>query len=644
MEYRREIDGLRALAVIPVIFFHAGFPGFSGGFIGVDVFFVISGYLITSIILADMRAGSFSLVKFYERRIRRLLPILFFVLLICLPFAWILLLPSDLKNFSKSLVAVSTFTSNFLFWRLSGYFDVASEFKPLLHTWSLAIEEQFYLVFPPFLMLVFHRRRQILFTALLVSAILSFFLGQYFNVDRPFFTFFLLPTRAWELLIGSLSAWHCQLNRRHRFGKVSLEIFSFIGLFGIVASVLLFSKTTPTPSFFTLIPTLSTVLLIHSANNSNLVGRFLSSRPLVAIGLLSYSAYLWHQPLFSFLRHSVDECNAMTNLSAVFLTFLLSFLSWKYIEIPFRACSAPSRRFIFSAAIGVSIFFASVGALGVFTNGFSKRYSHLDRPLAELDVFEQGKYVDKRFLNLQDKPFVTDGKRRILLIGDSFAKDLTNVVFESGLEEHIQISTHFISAACGNIVQPFDLIKYVPPEQMSACIRNGWYEKDSIQRQLVEADEIWLASRWPQWVAEKLYESIGKLELDYKKPVLVFGVKDFGRVSPKELLAIPFGDRIRLTQKASAENESINTFMREAIPSKYLIDLMNLVCTEQYECTLFDESGKILSHDGMHLTQAGAVYLGKKLKPILNKALFLNDYSQSEANWPPEKRRIFGMD
>ena len=153
MDYRREIDGLRAIAVLPVILFHAGFDAFSGGFIGVDVFFVISGYLITTMIIADLEQGKFSIINFYERRARRILPALFLVMLSCIPLAWMWLLTSDMKDFSKSLVAVTVFASNILFWRENGYFETAAELKPLLHTWSLAVEEQFYVLFPLFLVL-----------------------------------------------------------------------------------------------------------------------------------------------------------------------------------------------------------------------------------------------------------------------------------------------------------------------------------------------------------------------------------------------------------------------------------------------------------------------------------------------------------
>ena len=207
MKYRAEIDGLRALAVLPVILFHAGFEWFSGGFVGVDVFFVISGYLITTIIISEMAEGKFSIVNFYERRARRILPALFFVMVVCLPFAILLLAPSDLKDFGQSLVSTATFSSNILFWWERGYFGTALELKPLLHTWSLAVEEQYYIIFPLFLTLAwkFGIRKITIFLMLifLISLSLAHFTSIYGVFDRIITgSFYLIPTRAWELLVG----------------------------------------------------------------------------------------------------------------------------------------------------------------------------------------------------------------------------------------------------------------------------------------------------------------------------------------------------------------------------------------------------------------------------------------------------------
>jgi len=201
MTYRREIDGLRAFAVIPVILFHAGFQTFSGGFVGVDVFFVISGYLITSLILEEKQAGTFTLVGFYERRVRRILPALFLVMFACLPFVWLWLPPLEMGSFSQSLVAVSGFASNVLFYLKSDYFETAAALKPLLHTWSLAVEEQYYLLFPIFLLLIWRLGKHWIVAVLAVVAIVSLALAQWGSLNHQAFTFFLLPTRGWELLV-----------------------------------------------------------------------------------------------------------------------------------------------------------------------------------------------------------------------------------------------------------------------------------------------------------------------------------------------------------------------------------------------------------------------------------------------------------
>ena len=211
MQYRAEIDGLRALAVMPVILFHAGFVFFSGGYVGVDIFFVISGYLITTILINDIEANNFSIIDFYERRARRILPALFSVILICIPFALMILVqPDHKKDFGQSLVAVSLFASNFLFWIESDYFDVVSEYKPLLHTWSLAVEEQYYLLFPVFLSLVWRFGKNIVFWIIIFLAFVSLILSEWGWRNFPSANFYLAPSRSWELFAGSISAFIIQ--------------------------------------------------------------------------------------------------------------------------------------------------------------------------------------------------------------------------------------------------------------------------------------------------------------------------------------------------------------------------------------------------------------------------------------------------
>jgi peptidoglycan/LPS O-acetylase OafA/YrhL len=295
--YRPEIDGLRALAVIPVILFHAGFSAFSGGFVGVDIFFVISGYLITGILIRELEEQNFSIITFYERRARRILPALYFVILICVPFAWAWMLPEDLKDFFQSIVAVLFFASNVLFFTENGYFDGPSEEKPLLHTWSLAVEEQYYIFFPLLLLLLWRFGKRPVFHVLTVFALFSLVLSELTWRTNPDANFFLAHTRAWELLAGALAAFYVS-----KAGVKDSNTLSSIGLIVILASIFLYDDSIPFPSIYALLPVLGTVCLILFAHPKTMVFYLLSRPVFVGIGLISYSAYLWHQPILVFLK------------------------------------------------------------------------------------------------------------------------------------------------------------------------------------------------------------------------------------------------------------------------------------------------------------------------------------------------------
>ena len=257
MQYRREIDGLRAVAVLPVILFHAGFGVFSGGYVGVDVFFVISGYLITSILISELEQGNFSILRFYERRARRILPALFFVMLACLPFAYMWMLPSQLEEFAQSIFAVSLFLSNWLFWSQTGYFGTAAELKPLLHTWSLAVEEQYYLLFPILLLSLWRYGRRSVLGFVVVVALLSLLLSEWGWRNEPDINFFFTFSRFWELLAGSICAF-LTVGRTLK----SNNVLSAIGLAAIVVSIFAFDDNTPFPSVYALVPVVGTALII----------------------------------------------------------------------------------------------------------------------------------------------------------------------------------------------------------------------------------------------------------------------------------------------------------------------------------------------------------------------------------------------
>lgn len=380
MKYRAEIDGLRALAVVPVILFHAGFELFSGGFVGVDVFFVISGYLITTILIEDIENKRFSIVNFYERRARRILPVLFFVMLVCILFAWIWMLPSQMKDLSKSIIAVSLFASNILFWKESGYFAAAAEEKPLLHTWSLAVEEQYYVLFPIFLMLAWRFGKNRVFWMIVVMAAISLLLSEWGWRHTASANFYLAPTRAWELFAGSIAAFMVQKNGVQKNNPLAL-----LGLVAIIFAIFAYDENTPFPSVYALVPVIGVVLIVLYAEKETLAAKLLSTKAFIGIGLISYSAYLWHQPLFAFAR-----VNAITGLFyftiLALLSFVLAYFSWKYIENPFRNRKVITTKAIFLVSIVGFLSFIAFGYSGFVNDGFKNRLN--EKQIEFLEFFD----------------------------------------------------------------------------------------------------------------------------------------------------------------------------------------------------------------------------------------------------------------
>ena len=419
MKYRAEIDGLRALAVLPVILFHAGFEWFRGGFIGVDVFFVISGYLITTIIISELAEGKFSIVNFYERRARRILPAMFFVMAVCLPFAWLWFAPSDLKFFGQSLLAVSTFWSNFFFWGSSGYFERAAELNPMLHTWSLAVEEQYYILFPIFLILTWRLGIKWILILLSLVFMVSLSLAHWGAYNHHSAAFYLLPTRGWELLVGVFAAFYLKYNGYLK-SKLLNQVLSLLGFSMVIYSIIVFDETTPFPSLYALIPTIGTCLLILSAVPNTAINRFLSVKPIVALGLISYSAYLWHQPVFVFARYiSLGEVSDFLLVILCIAAFIMAWFSWRFVEKPFRDKERFSRSDIFRTSIISIAFFCSIGYLFNQSNGGLKSYSAEDQNIFN-SFFNPSIYVEQRHKEIRLRNFDEDGDRKkVFIIGDS---------------------------------------------------------------------------------------------------------------------------------------------------------------------------------------------------------------------------------
>jgi peptidoglycan/LPS O-acetylase OafA/YrhL len=333
IKHRPEIDGLRAIAVLSVVFFHAGL-GFAGGYVGVDVFFVISGFLITSLILSEMDGGTFGILDFWERRVRRILPALALVVVACIAAGWLMFIPTDFKKLGESVAAQSLLKSNLYFWRNTEYFT-SNDAQPLLNTWTLAVEEQFYLLFPLFLLAMRRLGRRAIVGTMGVAALASLALSIRGTYADPNAAFYLLAYRAWELLLGSLLA---ALPEWRIPGKGLNECLSWGGLLAILGAAWFYDSDTRFPGAAALLPCLGAGLFIGTnAPGRTLAGRILSLKPVVFVGLISYSLYLWHWPVLIFSKYwALKPLSPYALAGALVGSLLLAIISWKFVETPFR--------------------------------------------------------------------------------------------------------------------------------------------------------------------------------------------------------------------------------------------------------------------------------------------------------------------
>lgn len=382
VKYRADIDGLRAIAVLPVVLYHAGIPGITGGFLGVDVFFVISGFLITSIVATEIAENRFSLLSFYERRARRILPALTVVVLSVFVVGWFFLLPGEYKDLGQSALAAALFLSNVYFTLKLDYFAQAAEFAPLLHTWSLAVEEQFYLFYPPMLAFLFAWRglRAAFWTVVGLSC-LSLAAAVVMLPLKPDWVFYLIFFRAWELGVGALLALSFFPAPRHRLPR---EVIGIAGLLAILVPVSLYDSSTSFPGFAAVPPVFGAAAIIYvGANGSScIVNRILAHRFLVWIGLISYSLYLWHWPILAFLRIGGAQASLplTVGLIAVAVSVLIAWVSYRFIERPFRA--RPPHGFTRSAIFllsGTMLFvMVMIGGLLHLAKGMPSRLTPLE--------------------------------------------------------------------------------------------------------------------------------------------------------------------------------------------------------------------------------------------------------------------------
>lgn len=577
-KYRSEIDGLRALAVVPVLYAHAGLPGLSGGFLGVDVFFVISGFLITGIIISELNDGKFSLLNFYERRARRILPALSVVVLACFPIAWLLMLPDPLENFGQSAFATMLSANNILLTKTSGYWDLASEFKPLLHTWSLAVEEQFYVAFPVLLLAIWPRlgTRAAWVVALITAA--SLIAAILLSTRYPSASFYLLHTRAWELGVGALGAFY-----EHRRKVEGHDSLAALGLAAIILPMVLFTPETVHPSLWTAVPVIGTLLVLLFARRGGRVAGYLTLRPLVFVGLISYSLYLWHQPVYAFARiASFEEPTPFTFVTLAAVSFLLAVLSWRFIEQPFRKKSRLTRGNVFLATGAMTAGLASLGLAMHLGQGFPDRLFKTD------GANNAGMHIsyNERIRQYSASSFPTAATGpRVLIIGDSQARDFANVLIELGL---------------------LDSKPFVYSDSVKICDYRRLREN---HRKLIdEADVIF----YPISKLTPACESFVKSGEAQALSVVFVGPKHFG-YNLNAFIRVPRGKRSEAHARIFEEVRQYNIANLARLPVEQYIDLIAAISHDGVQVRVFDDAGQIISADRVHITQAGARFIGQRL-------------------------------
>jgi peptidoglycan/LPS O-acetylase OafA/YrhL len=653
--YRADVDGLRAVAIVPVVLFHAGIAPFSGGFVGVDVFFVISGYLITSFILGQIGRGNFSFSNFYMRRIRRIFPALYVVMAFCAVVGWLLLTPHDYRLLGESIFATVLFSSNILFWMQAGYFSVPLQERPLLHTWSLGVEEQFYVVFPIFLVLLcrFFPRKLVAITFAL--CILSFGINALTVEYHPNFAFYLASSRIWELFIGALLAMGAL--PRPTSAKWS-EVAGLFGAMLIVGAIFGFSKDTTFPGLAALLPSIGAASLIWAGIGQNgTVTRSLSHPAFVLTGKISYSLYLWHFPLLTFGAYvAVGDPSLTMRFALIALSIVLAFASWLYVEQPVREghwIFGKARPVFGFAGVALALF----GCFGLavhFADGFPGR---IGQPGERILASERDFNTDRgRCLNLdydadiKRRPLckfgVDDAAPEFVLWGDSHAESLRASI-DGAAKKARRAGVFFGTAGC------------IPEIGIDRLHAPGCSHVNvAIAKYLVSLRSIHtviLAGRWGLWAEGSPYKQeagtqvplvdasgapienhaalaaglesvIARLVTAGKQVWLVGPIPEIGYDVPRTLylysLGIAQSTEIQPSLKEFDDRQAFVLKLFATMNKKFKV---RVVWPHQYLCNSsfcqVQKDGRPLYIDDQHLTRSATISMSEIFDPIFANAL-----------------------
>lgn len=622
MTYRPDIDGVRGLAVLAVVVFHAHEPLLPGGYLGVDVFFVISGYLITTILMSDLEQGRRPFARFYERRLRRIVPALVVVLLASTVAAWFLMPSTQMHDYAKSLVMASGFASNLWLWRHTGYFDVGAAERPLLHTWSLGVEEQFYLLYPVLLVLSHRWGPRALRATVGVGLLGSYALFVVQSGIRPEATFYLLPTRAWQLLAGAALAL-VGARVMDRLGPSRAGWLQGVALLGLLL-LLLSAVADPLARHAPLVQTLAVlaaVVLLAPASRPSVVASLLATRGLVAIGMISYSAYLWHQPLFAFVRMGYPHpLGPLALAGLVLLTGLLAAASWRWVEQPLRHAVAPSRGHVWALSLASLGVLAAIGvalhesrALNAYRLG-----PHVLALEARLQEQWEARQTETRVGHCsfngvfghhrRFEPFLAEwdcwggGTERTLVMGDSHADDMAMMLRQLGLDVG-----QMTGAGCSlvpSLMGPwcraqFDQVRSRAAEMrvVRLVLANRFQTHELSPDALREMQAYWSWRGVEVWLFTGMPETRDLMLQRVRAEMLSQHIEHI-TVDPQTVLA----------------SEAAAQVLARQWPGLTVFNRRELFCSISPEapCSWLRD-GKALILDGHHLTPEGAIWLGRQL-------------------------------
>jgi peptidoglycan/LPS O-acetylase OafA/YrhL len=624
VRYRPHIDGLRAVAIIPVLLFHLGVAAVPGGFIGVDVFFVVSGYLITSVLMNDLESGRYSVARFYQRRILRIFPALIVMLVVVAVVSVFVYFPSDLRSVGWQLLTSAAFVSNFYFWSEAGYFTAAAETQPLLHTWSLAVEEQFYIFFPLLLFVLFRYARKHLVVILAVLSVVSLIASIVLTYrDQPT-AFYLLPTRAWELGVGAILSIVVGRSLTHRpNGWVA-----FVGALLILVPVLVYqSGNPPFPGWSAVFPVVGTALVIGWAEGS-LVGKILSSRPVAYIGKVSFSLYLWHWPIIVFYKAVSGPALAGWEMLGLGLASLAcGVVSTEFVERPFRTPRARSTSAPRVIAIGTAclVVVVAIGSLQAI------------RPtsaVADADVLAIADVADYRGSADYERQFrkgtcligeddggfdaydaaacaqVDPDRLNVLLIGDSHAAQFWGALDEAYPQANVMQAT---ASGCRFLLDS--------PGELRCTELRSWVFDEFLPNAAV--DVVILGGRWEADEVEFVRPTLERLD-ELTTKVVVFGpTVEYDGVFPT-LLAHSLADGVDfdVAKNRVPGREDVDDAMRDVVETAGAgyVDVLGAICSDYGSCVLYAPDGYPMQFDYGHLTLSGSRLVVEAESEVLDPA------------------------